>query len=104
METNYRNSLEEDRIFRVYNDNTYKSLNNLNLLKSDLIGSNEVSNDNYNTNKEIDIKENAIDEKQKIKNELKDKALASLGGSMVYVEKDKLFWDGSEIEDEIEKK
>ena len=61
METNYRNSLEEDRIFRVYNDNTYKSLNNLNLLKSDLIGSNEVSNDNHNTNKELEIVERLTD-------------------------------------------
>ena len=43
-------------------------------------------------------------QKEILKEELKERALASLGGSMVYVERDELFWDGTEIEDEIEKK
>ena len=41
---------------------------------------------------------------QKLKNDLNERALASLGGSMVYVERDKLFWDGSEIKDQIKKR
>ena len=34
--------------------------------------------------------------KPDVQEELKNKALASLGGSMVYVERNKLNWDGDE--------
>ena len=59
---------------------------------------------NYIVKKQIKEEEILIDEKEKLKKELKGKALASLGGSMVYVERDKLNWDGAEIEEKIEKK
>jgi hypothetical protein len=58
---------------------------------------------NYKIKKKIQEKEISIDEQEKLKKELKERALASLGGSMVYVERDKLNWDGNEIEDETTK-
>ena len=54
--------------------------------------------------KQIKKKKISTDKQDKLKEELKERALASLGGSMVYVERDKLFWDGSEIEDQIKKR
>ena len=65
--------------------------------------SDDILKGNYKIKKKIQEKEISIDEQEKLKEELKERALASLGGSMVYVERDKLFWDGTEIEDEIEK-
>ena len=64
----------------------------------------DILKGNYKIKKQIKEKESSINENEKLKKELKERALASLGGSMVYVERDKLFWDGTEIEDEIEKK
>ena len=45
----------------------------------------------------------SINKKENLKQELKERALASLGGSMVYVERDKLNWDGSETELDVTK-
>ena len=59
---------------------------------------------NYKIKKQIKEEKISIDEKEKLKEEFKERALASLGGSMVYVERDKLNWDGTEVEEEIEKK
>jgi len=66
--------------------------------------SDDILKGNYKIKKQIKEKEIRIDEQEKLKKELKERALASLGGSMVYVERDKLFWDGPKIEEEIEKK
>ena len=65
--------------------------------------SNDILKGNYKIKKKIEEKKINIAKKEKLKKELKERALASLGGSMVYVERDKLFWDGSDIEDQIEK-
>jgi len=64
----------------------------------------DILKGNYKIKKQIKEKEIINNEQEKLKNELKERALASLGGSMVYVERDKLFWDGSEIEDQIKKR
>lgn len=47
---------------------------------------------------EYSIKETAdrVEPGQEIAQELKKRALASLGGSMVYVDRDHLVWDGNE--------
>jgi hypothetical protein len=37
-----------------------------------------------------------VDERQRVAEELKQRALTSLGGSMVYVERTSLTWDGDE--------
>ena len=65
--------------------------------------SDDILKGNYKIKKQIKEKEISIDEQEKLKKELKERALASLGGSMVYVERDKLNWDGNEIEDETTK-
>lgn len=39
------------------------------------------------------------DEAAEFKNEYRKKALESIGGSMVFVEREKLFWDGGAEED-----
>ncbi len=36
------------------------------------------------------------DEAAEFKNEYRKKALESIGGSMVFVEREKLFWDGTD--------
>ena len=66
--------------------------------------SDDILKGNYKIKKQIKEKEIRIDEQEKLKKELKERFLASLGGSMVYVERDKLFWDGSEIGEENRKK
>ena len=66
--------------------------------------SDEILKGNYKMKKQIKKKKISTDKQDKLKEELKERALASLGGSMVYVERDKLFWDGSEIEEVNRKK
>ena len=66
--------------------------------------SDDILKGNYKINKQIKEKKNSIDKQEKLKKDLKERALASLGGSMVYVERDKLFWDGSEIKDQTKKR
>ena len=65
--------------------------------------SDDILKGNYKIKKQIKEKKINIDEQEILKKELKERALASLGGSMVYVERDKLFWDGSETELEVTK-
>ena len=65
--------------------------------------SDDILKGNYKIKKQIKEKEISLDEQEILKKELKERALASLGGSMVYVERDKLFWDGSDIGDQIAK-
>jgi len=65
--------------------------------------SDDILKGNYKINKKIKDEKINIDEKEKLKQELKQKALVTLGGSMVYVERDKLNWDGNEINEEDDK-
>mgnify|MGYP001304422619 CR=1 FL=1 len=55
--------------------------------------SDDILKGNYKIKKQIKEKEISIDEQEKLKEELKERALASLGGSMVYVSKKKVNWD-----------
>ena len=64
----------------------------------------DILKGNFKIQNKIKDEKIDIDKKEDIKQKLKEKALASLGGSMVYVERDKLFWDGSEIKDKIKKR
>ena len=64
-----------------------------------MIMSEDILKGNYKLNKQIKEKKTNIDKQDKLKSDLKERALASLGGSMVYVERDKLFWDGSKTEE-----
>lgn len=41
----------------------------------------------------------ADDDSTDFKNEFKKKALESIGGSMVFVEREMLFWDGTDVAD-----
>ena len=65
--------------------------------------SDDILKGNYKIKKQIKAKQISINEQEKLKEELKERALATLGGSMVYVERDKLNWDGTELEDEAPK-
>ena len=55
----------------------------------------EILKGNFKIKKPVDPKFSEP-EKETLKETLKKKALASLGGSMVYVERDRLNWDGHE--------
>lgn len=54
---------------------------------------------NYKVDKEIVAESN---EKETAKDEFKKKALNSIGGSMVFVERDKYVWKGDDDEQEKE--
>ncbi len=66
--------------------------------------SDEILKGNFKIQNKIKDEKISINKKENLKQELKERALASLGGSMVYVERDKLNWDGSEIEEVNQKK
>ena len=42
----------------------------------------------------------AQDAAAELKSEYRKKALESIGGSMVFVEREKLFWDGADVDNE----
>ena len=65
--------------------------------------SDEILKGNYKIQNKIKDEKISINKKENLKQELKERALASLGGSMVYVERDKLNWDGSETELDVTK-
>ena len=65
--------------------------------------SDEILKGNFKIQNKIKDEKISINNKENLKQELKERALASLGGSMVYVERDKLNWDGSEIELDVTK-
>ena len=65
--------------------------------------SNEILKGNFKIQNKIKDEKISINKKENLKQELKERALASLGGSMVYVERDKLNWDGSETELDVTK-
>ena len=54
---------------------------------------------NYKTDKKVLNKE-----KKEKKDDFKNRALASIGGRMVFVEKDILSWDGENSNDKVKKK
>lgn len=58
--------------------------------------SKSVLKGNFQTKKDVAVENNPAskDKKMTIAEEVKKKALATLGGSMVYMERDKLSWDG----------
>ena len=60
--------------------------------------SDEILKGNFKIQNKIKDEKISINKKENLKQELKERALASLGGSMVYVERDNLNWDGSETE------
>ena len=51
---------------------------------------------NFQVKRPVSLEANKEDEKVSLKERLKKRALASLGGSMVYIERRKLNWDGDE--------
>ena len=54
---------------------------------------------NFKVKREVVEKEpEAVNEAQKLSEELKQRALTSLGGSMVYMERTNLIWDGDSDE------
>ena len=52
----------------------------------------DILRGNFKVKKPITLSQ--AKKKESVKDMLKKKALASLGGSMVYVERDRLIWDG----------
>ena len=54
----------------------------------------EILKGNFKVKKAIQLPQEEADQKSSLQEELKKRALASLGGSMVYVERDRLNWDG----------
>ena len=65
--------------------------------------SDEILKGNFKIQNKIKDDKISINKKENLKQELKERALASLGGSMVYVERDKLNWDGSETDLDVTK-
>lgn len=57
----------------------------------------EILKGNFKVKRPVDIEDKEPQSKTAIKDELKKKVLSSLGGSMVYVERNKLNWDGHEL-------
>jgi len=53
---------------------------------------------NFQVKREVVVNEKR-DEATEFKNEYRKKALESIGGSMVFVEREKLFWDGADDTD-----
>ena len=65
--------------------------------------SDEILKGNFKIQNKIKDDKISINKKENLKQELKERALASLGGSMVYVERNKLNWDGIETELDVTK-
>ena len=67
---------------------------------------NDYLKGNYRVKKEIKEKNSqSTDKKKKFKDEYTKRAIESVSGSMVFIEKDLLVWDGeSEVEAEPEDK
>ena len=59
----------------------------------------ELLKGNFKVKREINVSETK-DEAAEFKNEFRKKALESIGGSMVFVEREKLFWDESNSNEE----
>lgn len=55
----------------------------------------QILKGNYKVKNPVKVQQEA-GKKQTLKEKLREKALGSLGGSMVYVERNKMNWDGDE--------
>lgn len=55
----------------------------------------ELLRGNFDVQREVKVVETK-DDAAEFKNEFRKKALESIGGSMVFVEREKLFWDDAE--------
>ena len=58
----------------------------------------ELLKGNFTVKNKVEV--NVENEEAHTMNEFRKKALESIGGSMVFVERDKLFWDDDSIEDD----
>lgn len=58
----------------------------------------ELLKGNFKVQKPVEAKTDAMSEDDKFKAEYRKKALESIGGSMVFIEREKLFWDGGSDE------
>jgi hypothetical protein len=56
----------------------------------------DILKGNFKVKKGIDLGKLKTETDTSLSEELKQKVLATLGGSMVYVERNKLTWDGEE--------
>ncbi len=56
----------------------------------------EILKGNFKVKKPIDLEKLKVNQPKSLKDSLRERALASLGGSMVYVERKTLNWDGNE--------
>lgn len=54
----------------------------------------ELLRGNFKVKHEVQVNE-TVDAATAFNNEFRKKALESIGGSMVFIEREKLFWDGS---------
>lgn len=59
----------------------------------------ELLKGNFDVKRKVEIKE-IKDEVAELNSEFRKKALESIGGSMVFVEREKLFWEDTESTDE----
>lgn len=60
---------------------------------------NELLKGNFDVKRKVELNEKK-DEATEIVSEFRKKALESIGGSMVFVEREKLFWEDTESTDD----
>jgi hypothetical protein len=56
---------------------------------------NKLLKGNFDVKRKVEVTENK-DEEATLANEFRRKALESIGGSMVFVEREKLFWENTD--------
>lgn len=56
----------------------------------------ELLRGNFQVKNDV-IVDDVVDEKTSFNNEFRKKAMESIGGSMVFIEREKLFWDESKL-------
>lgn len=54
---------------------------------------------NFEVKRKVKVNETK-DDAAEFKNEFRKKALESIGGSMVFIEREKLFWDDPDLDDQ----
>lgn len=59
----------------------------------------ELLKGNFQVKRKVEANETQ-DDATEFKREYRKKALESIGGSMVFVEREKLFWDGTDVDNE----
>jgi hypothetical protein len=60
---------------------------------------NELLRGNFDVKRKVELTEKR-DEAAELVSEFRQKALASIGGSMVFVEREKLFWEDTDLNEE----